>query len=367
MNRRLFLTFSGAAVVAPLIPAWASAPSGKEYWISAQGKKDFGLAWVEKSSGNAIQVYTGFRGHQVIALPGDRVLMVARRPGQQLAVADLASGDLVAQQRCPENRVLVGHACVSPDGKKLFVAEADERDGAGYIGIYRADNLQRISEFSSYGIGPHQLEFMPDRRTMALANGGLHTRAATGKQVLNIDTMESTLVFIDSHSGTLQGVQKLNESKAGMRHLAVSEGGDVVIATQLQRGAMQHNNVVALGAIKRPGEPLQLLQAPQTLWASMKDYAGSVAINSQHQVAGITSPRGNIAAFFSLQRGDLIGYHEFHDVCGITSSANQQNFVLSNSQGQLRVLDAQSLRELPQQRKTIKDCSWDNHLAVLRT
>ncbi|WP_045826973.1 DUF1513 domain-containing protein [Teredinibacter turnerae] len=366
MNRRQLLQLSALAFGGLNLPAWAlPAKPPAEVILSAQGKNDFGLGWMDEPGLSAGRIQTGFRGHQVVGIGRNRILMVARRPGRTLAVADLASRELNQSVDCPANRVLAGHACVSPDGRTLFTTEADETDGAGYIGIYRADTLARTGEFSSGGIGPHQLAFMPDGRTLVVANGGLHTRAETGKKVLNLATMKPNLTYLDGQTGAVQEQQYLAEAKAGIRHLAVTATGDVVFATQLQRAAMDNTDVNPLGWLHRRGESPRACSAPVNLWAAMDDYAGSVAVNSRHATAGITSPRGDIACFFRIGDGALAGYHRFHDVCGIASTSDDSAFVLSNSQGLVRVIDAATLKELPERRQTYTGWQWDNHLSVM--
>ncbi|MDO6748682.1 DUF1513 domain-containing protein, partial [Gilvimarinus sp. 1_MG-2023] len=58
----------------------------------------------------------------------------------------------------------------------------------------------------------------------------------------------------------------------------------------------------------------------------------------------------------------LVGYHAFFDVCGLTVSRDQQYFVLSNSRGDVRMIDVRSLKEDRAMRRSFAGRHWDNHM-----
>lgn len=95
------------------------------------------------------------------------------------------------------------------------------------------------------------------------------------------------------------------------------------------------------------------------------DYMGSVVINNRERLAGFTSPRGNLAAFWHLDGGELAGYHAFFDVCGLTCCRDERHYVLSNSAGEVRLLKAASLREERALRMKFEGRHWDNHMGTL--
>ncbi len=94
----------------------------------------------------------------------------------------------------------------------------------------------------------------------------------------------------------------------------------------------------------------------------MKDYMGSVAINNKARVAGFTSPRGNLVAFWHLDNQQPLGYHRLHDVGGIAVSHDQEHFVISNSSGQIRHIHALTFQETREKRLELPGIHWDNHL-----
>src|SRR5690606_18792439 len=111
-------------------------------------------------------------------------LVVARRPGTWLLLGDLATGTLFAEIRVPADRHLFGHGVFTAAGERLYTTESafDDLSGdSGRIAEWRvsgsgsAARLERLREFPSYGVGPHELLLHPDGATLVVANGGIRT------------------------------------------------------------------------------------------------------------------------------------------------------------------------------------------------
>ena len=380
MKRRQFITLLAAAGVAPAaIFAYRQAAAAAEWQLAAQGSA--GHFALSGSSGPTMHsVASGFRGHDLAQHPTRRrsVLMFARRPGTEGIEADFVDWRLVKRFRAPNGHSFAGHGCFSADGTRLFASEIVNADGQGRIGIYDAEDYRRLGDMPTGGIGPHDLALMPDGRTLVIANGGILTGSrsegpaagidfpvAPGREKLNLDRMDSSLVYLDVDSGQITETVRLPEPKASIRHLDVADDGAVAVATQLQRQAMDHDRLVALGALHRRGEPFRLLAEPAPVLAAMNDYLGSVAISRASRLAGFTSPRGNLAAFWHIDSGEFVGHYRLQDVCGIAVSADRQRFVLSNSFGDLRELDARTLAEDIEARRRFENAHWDNHLITV--
>lgn len=356
----------GAVAAAPLGCEDAASFSG-ELWASAQGAEPGSFELVVASSQ---RVHARFgsevRGHGLAVSPAapERVVMFGRRPERIGMVADLMSGELTARFECPTGRHLTGHGCFSGDGMRLFVAEADLVTGEGTIAVLDATTLARLGEFASHGIGPHEIALMPDDRVLVVANGGLVTEPS-GRDPINLDTMRSSLVYVDTESGELLGEHTVPESKASLRHLAVSADGTVTVVMQIQREALEDQEPRPLIAVHRPGEALEALVDGLELGTAMDDYAGAVAVDDTSRVAAVTSPRGNLVAFWHLDTGLSLGVQRFDDVSGVAVSADGSRFVLSGSGGQLRQTDTVTLEEQPAARARLSGVRWDNHLLTL--
>lgn len=374
-DRRHFLG-ALAYLCTPILPvpiSWgdslSQAGSLAEYLVSAQGrdKKNFGVAWVDKRERKSGSVWSGFRGHSVVQHPQKKATVIAfsRRPGIQAVEINVVERTLKKVFECEPGRHLFGHGCFSADGSVLFTSEADYESGKGKIVIRDAKTYTHLGEYESYGVGPHELKLMPDGKTIVVANGGILTHPNTGRKGLNLDSMVSTLTYLDLASGTMHDHYRVPEPKASIRHIDVSWDGAVSFAMQVQREYAGHQKIVPLCGIHKAGKALALFDAPDSLVHQMKDYIGSVAVNNDTRVAGFTSPRGNLAAFWNIDSLQFIGYHAFHDVSGITVSKDMKHFSLSNSLGHIRQLDGQSLEEYTQHRLHFPGLAWDNHLLAI--
>lgn len=338
----------------------------QEMWFSAQGHnpKQYGIGWVSPTNQQHAQALTNFRGHGLCQNPvnAEHVVMFARRPGNYGVRLNAVTGKIDGTFHCLDDRYMHGHGCFSADGKTLFSTESSISSGQGKIVLRDSQTLEMIGEFESYGTGPHEVKLMPDGHTLVVANGGLLTHPDSGRKVLNLDTMHSTLSYIDSRTGALISDHTVAESKASIRHLDVASDGTVAMALQVQRKAMDNNEPTALAAIHKQGQAIQVLHAPENLTLKLHDYMGSVAINNRSRLAAFTSPKGDLALFWHLDDLTLQGYHAFHDVCGLTVSQDNKYFVLSNSAGKIRQINTQTLEENIRKRMQFHNVSWDNHM-----
>ncbi|MBV1858399.1 MAG: DUF1513 domain-containing protein [Nannocystaceae bacterium] len=367
-GRRELVLGSTAIAVAPM-GCDDSDPSPGELWASAQGADpgSFELV-VAGSQGVYARIVSDVRGHGLAVSPTDpaRVVMFGRRPQTVGVVGNILSSEVVGRFECARGRHLVGHGCFSLDGTRLFVAEADLVTGEGTIAVLDAGTLQRIDEFVSGGVGPHEVVLMPGGSSLAVANGGLVTEPG-GRDPINLDSMRSSLVYLDADTGALLGEHTVAEPKASLRHLAVSRDGTLVVVMQIQRAALGDVQPRPLVAIHRPGGVLESLQDGLELGTAMDDYAGAVAVDDSSRVVAVTSPRGNLVAFWDLDTGASLGVQRFDDVSGVAVSRDGTRFVLTGSGGQLRQTETATLEELPGARARLDDVQWDNHLLTLRT
>lgn len=378
-NKTLFTTSAlglgiGAGIGAVGFSEYKNDSFEQELWLSAEGHNpsQYGIGWVSPNSSNKPrhhQSLTSFRGHGLCQNPvnTEQVVMFARRPGNYGVRLNTSTGEVDGRFECADDRYMHGHGCFSADGKKLFSTESSISSGQGKIAIRDSKTLELIGEFESYGIGPHEVKLMPDGFTLVVANGGLLTHPDSGRKVLNLDTMRSTLSYIDSRSGELISEHTVPEPKASIRHLDVAPDGTVAIALQVQRKAMDNNNLTALAAIHKPGQAISMLIAPENLTQKLHDYMGSVAINNESRIAAFTSPKGDLALFWHLDDLTLQGYHAFHDVCGLAVSQSNKFFILSNSAGKIRQINALTLQEDVDKRMYFPNVSWDNHMLAATT
>lgn len=378
LDRRTLLKLGGFSALGCLSAGLGAAtrlsgigqnPTPREIWFSAQGSErtQYSLSWLINGKQPLISP-SGFRGHGAASDPVNprRLVMFSRRPGWQGLMVDIGDTDQVQKFDAAPGCFMHGHGCFSQDGQWLLSTESDITTGIGKIVIRNSSTLEVERIFDSGGIGPHEMALMPDGKRLVVANGGLLTHPDSGREVLNLESMHSTLSYLDLNSGQLLEELTLPYEKASIRHLDVAHDGTVALATQVQREAMDKDDLIPLAALHQVGKSELLeLTGPAPLIAQFNDYMGSVRINPVTGLAGFTSPRGNLAGFWDIYSGELAGYHSFFDVCGLTVSADQQRFVLSNSAGEIRQLDARNLKEQTHLRQRFDGMHWDNHMFTI--
>lgn len=162
------------------------------------------------------------RPHGIVAAPdGSGFYAVAFRHGGWLLAAD-AQGRVLRRldSALPDaTRTFDGHIEISPDGKWLFTTEADVKTGQGWVSVRRASTLERVSEFPTRGIDPHQL-LLDDEGMIVVANGGIEWTLNNDKR--NLDRMDSSLVRINAENGELLGQWRLRDRRLSLRHIAWS-------------------------------------------------------------------------------------------------------------------------------------------------
>lgn len=368
IGRRGFVAGVSTTAVLPLGCDEDGPQPEVERWISAQGDDEdtYGVV-IATADGHATTIESGFRGHGLAVDPTDprRIVMVGRRPGTYAIVVDLARGSIVHRIETVPQRIFSGHGCFTADGSRFVTTEADVQTAEGTLGIRDATTFELIGEVPTHGIGPHELAMMPDGETVVVGNGGILTTPETGSDKLNLDTMRSTLTYLDLASGAMLSEHRVPEAKSSIRHLAVAEDGTVVTVMQVQRDVIEDSDPRPLIAVHRPGGTLEVLDDGIEIGTAMQDYAGGVAVDDRTRLAAVTSPRGSLVAFWNIDAGRLEGEVAFDDVSGVTVSPSQRHFVLSGSGGQVRHVDVDTLEDVTDARVRFDGVRWDNHMLAV--
>ncbi len=379
INRRAFLGLSAAAVAATAVAATAltaTALTGNTlgaWTLINGGAQPLLLSARDNSAGKHFAVGYRLDGSQAFATPvGERchdviahpflpmALFVGRRPSTESYLIDTRNGRLLQTLRSAQQRHFYGHAVFHKDGEWLYATENDTSEpGRGVLGVYRlqGEQLLRSSELSTHGIGPHQLLWLPDGETLAVANGGIRTEADSRVE-MNLSSMESSLVLL-RRDGSLVSKEQLPEQMNSVRHMAVASDGTVVTGQQYM-GEFSDN--VPLLAIKRPGQAFQHFPVAEAQRQLMSQYTASVAIHSELRLLALTAPRGNRVFIWDLDSTELRLDAHVADCAGV--GAVSDGFVVSSGVGRCRLYNCRRapIASHPLQ---LPAGLWDNHLRVV--
>lgn len=349
-SRRAFL--AGLAALALPKPGWADV--GSPAYLAAGKQADaFVLHGLSSDGLSVFQIALPARGHAAAAHP-NRPLAVAfaRRPGTFALVVDCLTGDLMHSLAPPSGRQFNGHGVFSDDGAVLYTSEVVADGSEGRIGLWDTTDFARIGEWSSGGIGPHDLKRLPDG-ALVVANGGIVTDP-NDRSKLNISSMRPNLTRLSDKGEITEQAELPPEFwQNSIRHLALGPDGAVAFAMQWEGDPAVA--VPQLG-LWRPGAVPVLHAPPEDQAWRMQGYAGSVAIAKDGRIA-LTSPRGGVMMVHAAD-GRHLATHSRADICGV--AALDGGFIASDGSGALWRCDKDALEVLNRQGP-----AWDNHLVSI--
>lgn len=340
IDRRQVLMGTGAlafiGAIGQRVRAESRAASPRPHYLASckQGADSFSLVSFDADAGVINSVALPARGHDIALRPGTRDGVVfARRPGTFAVAFDVTGSKPPVTFETRPDRHFFGHGVFSPDGKLLYATENDFNAERGVIGVRDAtEGYKQIGEFASGGIGPHDLAFLADGRTLVIANGGIDTNPEAGRAPLNLDTMQPSLAYIDVTTGDIIEQHTLDAGlhQLSIRHLAVANGDVVTFGCQNEGSGLP-----ALVGWHKRGVAPALFEAPDLTYAGLKNYVGSVSVDASGDIVAATSPRGGRVLFFDTASKRLIGDAALNDVCGVAPGHTGAGFLLTSGQGDL--------------------------------
>lgn len=365
--RRRFLGGLAAIATAATFPLRTDAASTSPVFLA--GRRDqrggFRVTAFDGTGAQCLDLPLPARGHDVVLAPdGGTLVMVARRPGRYLLIADLVSGRILHRVDAKDGRHFCGHGVFSADGARFFASENDFDHRRGVIGIYAVDNdFRRLGEWPSYGVGPHDLALAADSKTLVVANGGIATHPDTGRQKLNLKTMAPSLTYLDTTDGRLAGTVRLPPElhQLSIRHLAVAAAGPIAVGMQYQG---PRNDDAPLVAVADGQRALTPLPPPAGGWAVMRQYCGSVAFDSSGRFIAATSPRGAAAVIWDFATGSTPRVLHLPDTCGLAPGGTHGTFMLTSGTGRAALYDAPKDTLQPLSGPLFSTSNWDNHLTI---
>lgn len=361
INRRTLLRCGLAGGAALALPGFADEESPALFSACDDQNGQHWLSGWSLSGKQRFKLPVPWRGHDVSLTPdGRHILFFARRPGRQIAVIDRIDGTLKKLIDSENGRHFFGHGAFSKDGRWLFTSENNYVDGTGTIGVYRTDDFKRVEEFPSGNIGPHQIEILSDGKTLVVANGGILTHPDTPREALNLDTMSSSLTYLDTQTGQILEQFLPQNPQMSIRHLAVSEDDTVVMGVQYQG---DRSDILPLVLTHKDETTLQSLQSDDLHWLRQNQYIASVAVDPSATIAITTTPRGHGVSVWNLHQRQLLSFISLKDVAGAVYHPSSRSFLVSNGLGQVMSLDVRQPTKL-QPVFSQHSLRWDNHLAL---
>ena len=284
------------------------------------------LAWTGATTAAAAQLLplhtleVPTRAHALLQEASGAIVCVARRPGDWLL--RWHPGQEPQWLWIESDRVFNGHVLASADGRHIYTTETDLADSQKLIGVRDAASLEKIAEWRTGGMDPHQL-LLDNDGSLIVANGGIPTQAETGRRKLRLDHMDSSVVRLAPQAnGERLGMWKLADPRLSLRHLAWGAALRAGAARRWLGVALQAEHDDAQAKAQAPvlavfdGQSLRPVEAPQPL----AGYGGDIAFTGS--AFAVSCPRvDGVALFGPAAGGARIVWQGLHALPGAYSLA----------------------------------------------
>ena len=301
------------------------------------------------------------RAHGCAVHPTDpnRVLFFARRPGTQAFELDRATMQVRTVFTTQPGQHLAGHGTYSANGDLIFTPEHDFERARGVVVVRDARNFAVVSEIDTKGIDPHEVAWMPDRRSLLVANGGIMTHPRTFRRKLNIATMDPSLCVIDAASGECKEQWRLPDHLLSIRHVSMTSSGITAVGLQYEG---DKERAPGIAALYRPGKQGQfrLLTAPAEEIPRFQGYVASIAISEAHDLIAAACPYGGGVACWSLHDERYLGFIAASETYGL-SRVDDGSILASQRDGTAYGLDESRLRSQFLKIASRQPIRWDDH------
>ncbi len=361
LNRRDFLEAAGLPFLNMLFPNASEAfEDSEELFASAiqRGKDEHAILLFDKFGRPLTEIGVPARGHGLTHHPASkRLVLFARRPGTFALILSLDHTSSTSIISAPDSRHFYGHGAFSPDGKLLYASENDFGNAKGVVGVYDATNeFERLGEFSSFGIGPHEIKLIPGTNTLVVANGGIETHPDFGRAKLNLSTMQPSLCFVDAITGNLleRHVLPSGLHQLSIRHMDISQAGTVYFGCQYE--GVETSMPPLFGDVQL-GSEMRLWPLGSEVIGHTANYVGSVALDKEEDQVAFTMPKSNRILIASTMTKKSVWLYQKESAFGVAPS--ESGFITTSSQG---VIDNTTNNSAAKQ----NDLRFDNHLLRLR-
>lgn len=343
----VFFSSRSKARTGTLLSAYEDA-RGDQYvgGLSLRDEKVFGARVPMRAHGCAVN-----------PIDPNRVLFFARRPGTQAFELDRSTMRVRTVFTTQAGQHLAGHGAYSSNGEFVFTPEHDYERVRGVVVVRDARTFSVVGEIDTHGIDPHELAWLPDGKSLLVANGGIMTHPRTFRRKLNIPSMDPSLCVLDAASGVRREQWRLPDHLLSIRHIAMASDGTTALGLQYEGKKEQTPGIVAL---YRPGANFRLLTAPAQETQRFAGYVASIAISEVHDVIAAACPYGGGVACWSLRDERYLGFVAASETYGLSRVADG-SILASQRDGTAFDVDETRLRSQFLQISSVQPIRWDDH------
>ena len=373
MKRRQFLMASAWSLIGGLLYSrfsFAGTPKAPANYLIGpcipRNDGDFGVAVLDLSERRTRFIHTGFEGHSIVAKPGQpgRAVMFAQRPGTRCCEVDYIAGEVVRVFDSAEGRHFYGHGAFSNQADHLFTTENNFEDEHGLVTIRDTGDMEIVGEFDSHGLGPHEMFFIDGGNIAVIANGGLKTspKYKDGYKDYDRESLNSSLVLIETASGTMLDRFNLENRFLSIRHLSISPNQTIAMAIQDKENGESYSGGPLI-CVRFPDGKIVEMQDEGGVYKRMGHHTLSISLFEERSIVGVTSPFSDLVTFWDIQSGKLIKKVTLDSPSGLALTGDKKWFVATANNGSVYFLDSETLEKETISIETPDTVGWGSHLA----
>lgn len=324
------------------------------------GERLFHLGRLSLAPGGVPQwIDLPFLAHGLTPSPHDAArLVLFEKHGPGACVVDLRQGVVVHTLQAGPGREFYGHGAFSRDGSLLYCTETDVTHGyRGVLAVRDGRDFRLLGELPSYGLAPHDCEWVGDGDVLVVCNGG----APVGSE-----EHPPNVAFVDCKSEALLESVRPTNPRINTGHLAVGRGGELAVVSAPRDGL---SPIEDLGGVSLRGAtgPLRTMEAPHEVVGLLRGETLSVAIHEPTRTVAATTPLAHYLTFWDLDTGELRSSLRVPDPRGVAVSLDGSAFIVNfgNPPVMARV-DAVTRRPLgtEAERKGVQTFCTGSHILV---
>ncbi len=300
--------------------------------------------------------------HLATLFPDQKSILVnSRKPGASLLKYSL-SGKIIAELKPLDNQHFEGHAIFSSDERYIYATASNYQQGQGKLLKLNSHDLSLVESYDSGGIGPHELVWQSNN-LIAIANTGVLTHPDSGRDILNIDNIQSNVISFNATNNTIEHEWVVPQLGLSARHLDRMDNGNLIIGCQYKKQDQRPSCIV----FAKKGRELVFadVQDEKLHW-DMQGYTASIkSIPKSNQVL-ISNPRGHLLTQWqdntNTEAQQLIKQQKIKYNKGIKVAKNGKQAWISQGDGKLLSWDLKSQTLDSTVIKLKSNVWWANHL-----
>lgn len=194
----------------------------------------------------------------------------------------------------------------------------------------------------------------PDRRSLIVANGGIDTDPASGRDILNPDSMRPSLSRLDLASGSITDLVELasHYRQLSIRHLSIDAAGRCWFGCQWEGDRLETPPLVGRLSDRNA---IDLFDAPNELRHATRNYVGAMAASPSGGLIAASCPKGGLIMLWDTAKGSFLRAVELTDGCGVAEFG--AGILATSGEGQIKRVNRVVDSQLPK-----ADVKFDNHL-----